>query len=620
MHSDAAIFSILPESHHLLATQQFAALDNWLSQACAERAEQLFARHRPLQNLVGSGHAFLAEMQQWQQTCPTSPNAQVVLGATFSYWASEFRGSGTYINENNELKASLCADLAARHLLHHMIQQQSTVFVCGELISLMNHVGMPNWFYHPSCKANDTLKQDITEQLPALGDIAVPAIPDPSACAWFNPPILDEKQLLQLARQQAKDDYYIYSGWQHYLRPRWGGSVEDMLAVAEGSLTEALTPDQRAVLKLTALTDELDDMDADELDGLNEQDINRAIATFNDLTAHTAGPLSEAYLLGQRGLFFFKLDETQGVADCFLAAVNTSDFALAELADDVEQLFIIYPHEPAVSKLAQAAFWQHSVKGAAILSLCYHFGLGGLPPKPELAAAIADHVGRYHYGVEEWANTANDIAVRHPSYAEFLLQQGVERNFVGAHAELADMLLCDIEVPQDIERARQIAEAGAALGHVDALAVQYLIQADEDDLDDEQRIAVLKKLAELGLTGKQAVNEEILEKAVSRMDDHPECDAYAYQLTQHAYQHSYPWAAGHLAFHLYFGRGTARNRTEALWLAEEALEEDAHDSAALRVQRAQRYPFMYRILRPKKETLYDSWQFWRRVKPGVDVP
>lgn len=615
MDLNSAIFSILPQSHYLLASKQFNELDNWLQLELAKLAEHSFKRYRPLQNLASSGRAFLNEMQEWHHTSGQSPYAQAILGATYSSLASEFRGSATDIREIDGIHASLCADLAARYFIQHMVQHGPTIFVCCELFSLMNHVGAPVWFYHPEVQFNDTLKQNIKEQLPALDDVVVPTIPDWSACDWLQNNNLDEEILLKLACQLAKDDYYIYSGWQHYLRPRWGGSEEQMLELAEGQLTQTLTADQRAVLKITALADHISDMESEELD---DEAVDHAIATLDALSAHTVGPFSKAYLLCQRGFFLFNSDDMEAVADCFLAAVNTSDFALAELVDDVDQLFIVYPHEAATGKLAKAAFLEHSIRGAAILSLCYHFGLGGLPQQPDIANAIADYVASYRYGIEEWAFTANDLSVRHPVYAQHLLQQGIARSFAGAHAELADMFLCGVEVPEDIERAREIAKAGAALGHVDALAVQYTIEADEDDLEDEQRIAVLKKMADIGLAGNKDINEDILQKAVSRMDEHPECDALAYQLTQQAYQRNCAWAAGHLAFHLYFGRGTAKNKSQALVLTEEALDEDDNDSAALRVNRAQRFPFMYRILRPKKTTLYDLWQLKRRLKDGVD--
>lgn len=593
-------YAFLPRGHRLLAGRQFDALDAWLESEMAEPTGSEFMRDRALTVLAFSGNVFLQEINDWYLDNPERPYARLVLGMALSGYASDFRGTDIISNTKAEdLDASwLCADIAARYLVPELYENGPGGDICGYLVNLFGFAREPEWLTAPD--QPDTLKDKVSLHLPGLAEIAVPPVPDLDVIIWFN-----NRSLLDFASGRDDEFFFPLNAWQNYLLPQWGGSVRQMNAFADGPETAGLSDDRRAVLKIAAAVAELpcpippDTPEEEQESILAEVDAAEALVT---------GPRSRAEWLVERGEILYRMRRSKDGTAAFHEAFSLAKLQHHRMFDNAPNMLRWYPDSPITGELAEAAFLTGNVYGAATLAACYKTGLGGMPKNPAWARAICAYVARYQHDRDKWEDAAREICYHDDRETGiWLLDIGLEENLPDVHETYTRMLLSGNRLDQDIPRARQMAAAGVEAGHKDAMLPVYLHDIEEDNLEDEEEIATLRKLGEIGLRQN---NTHVTEIVLKEMDGHIEYDAeqddpFTFSLARHAFEAGEEWAAGHMAFHLQFGFGVEKNTQAARDLANYMLESRPKDPRARRVLRAQRYPFLYWFRRAPKVSIRD---------------
>ena len=219
-----------------------------------------------------------AFLQDWIAASPGSYHAHLVLGNFCFGRAGDIRGYGwaDSVTQDRWLGAALACERAAAALVQAMALSPRPIAACVTMMQMCAHFQEPYWLRQLFLgNAPETIThEDIDEPgmmdaaLAHLVELGVPRLtpeqtPDalPSGLAPRAEHEMDQAKDYWLLRALDLRPGHLGAlmAYAQYLRPRWGGSYEDIDGMAGGPLCAALSEPQRNAIRWIGILDSMGD-------------------------------------------------------------------------------------------------------------------------------------------------------------------------------------------------------------------------------------------------------------------------------------------------------------------------------------------------------------------------
>ena len=354
----------------------------------------------------------------WQRQAPQADEPLLLAALVWDRIALDARGSGWTSSVGEGAWSSVHAAQTA--LFIHAIALADRGPLCWPLLhQLMRSVaafGVPVWMsdwmhdgYHPADSAGPW--RDMQALLGAWMAEAprLPALPAQMPAAWAAaippPPELDEEgdpieadatspqpalAWLQMGLQAAGHGLPLLDTYARLRTPRWGGSHEEILALADGPLAEGLDAAQRNQLRMVAW---LDAIDVDSIDTDDHSAVQQAFARGMQLLAQPQSALERTGIYLQLAELASRVDNTDMAAAYYAQAADPS---VPRGFDDHQLMRML--HAAAATGMGEwlapvvARQWRNSAWAAVIQGLLCDTGWCGVTRDAAQAEAAYRHV------------------------------------------------------------------------------------------------------------------------------------------------------------------------------------------------------------------------------------
>lgn len=286
----------------------------------------------------------------WQRQSPQADEPLLLSALVWDRIAVDARGSGwsSAVGEG----AWSTVQAAQTALFVHAIALADRGPLCWPLLhQLMRSVaalGVPVWMsdwmhdgFHPAdgagpwrdmqalldaWMADAPRLPDLPQQIPAAWAAAIPQPPEFDA----NGEVIDDGEdasgevalaWLQMGLQAAGHGLPLLDTYARLRTPRWGGSHEEILALADGPLAESLDASQRNQLRMIAW---LDAIDVDSIDTDDRGAVQQAFARGMALLAQPQSALERTGIHLQLAELAARVDNTEVAAAHYAAAADPS--------------------------------------------------------------------------------------------------------------------------------------------------------------------------------------------------------------------------------------------------------------------------------------------------------
>ncbi len=574
----------------LLDAGDFEGLERYLEGMLARRDDW-----SDLEQLGACGVSRGAVLHRWAVERPSSYSL-TVLG---SYWyerAGAFRGEDVASKVTNEqwTAAHAAADQAARAYFAALTYDGAFAVIAAEgIIGVSGFLGLPIW---AEDRQVSLVAPDPDTPLPPQLEKTfgwVEWLPLPAVPPWFDP--VDMTPLLNFIQHRHPDYDGGVRSVLHFLRPRWGGSYEQMQALLDGPFATFLTAPQRARYQAWIDTDPFD---CDLPRFATRAELDTHISPLVEILNTTTEPDGRAQILLVLGdIYSYSLDDEEDDAfRCYDEA--TEIYRKTDACENV--IPYLLARQPESKKIFDLGHL-YSVHGALTYALCYKFGIGEAQANADLADRWLARAYDLNPITDDWQAFADHIddlcdsgwAIEGTErFVLYLLEEGARRAVPGCAADLVQRLS---DYGKSVASARPLLEAAANGGDLSARRQVVLLEIEDTD-DPLDWLNGVNALIEIGRSG----DDDALRKAVENLaviDVKPEL---AFQLCEEAEVSGHDWALSHLAYHHYFGVGTKRDKERGLDYAQAAVESDAKDELATKVLNYHRSPLRRLFGTPKK--------------------
>ncbi|MCI2261977.1 DUF4034 domain-containing protein [Xanthomonas indica] len=396
---------LTPFQHDLLA-QDFDAVDaqlrTLLAATDAAGEARLYARIVEETGALAAARpgALPALLDAWQQQSPDSLAPRLLRCACWERRALQARGTGWAEG------VGAAQWQAVRHAQWHLfadalqlMARSPLPWILGTLLTRSVQVfGEPDWLTHWRCDGvhpsdNDTLDAADARDLASLGLPAVLPAPLHAPDGRTDPgdPVPPAGFWLSLTLRHSGHGLAALLSYATLHTPRWGGSREEILALAEGPLAARLDPGERQRLRLVAW---LDAIDVDSIDTDDAEAIAQAVQHGHAMLQRTHDDGDRAQLhLQLAELYSFAEQPDQAVPHLSAVAALPAPLRL----DDHQLLRALHAavhggHLQAdwLGALAARSCTQ-SAHAAVLYGLLCDTGWGGVQRDPAIAEAWYRH-------------------------------------------------------------------------------------------------------------------------------------------------------------------------------------------------------------------------------------
>lgn len=356
-----------------------------------------------------------AFLQDWIAASPGSYHAHLVLGNFCFGRAGDIRGYGwaDSVTQDRWLGAALACERAAAALVQAMALSPRPIAACVTMMQMCAHFQEPYWLRQLFLgNAPETIThEDIDEPgmmdaaLAHLVELGVPRLtPEqtPDALPTGLAPRAEHEM------DQAKDYWLLRAldlrpghlgalmAYAQYLRPRWGGSYEDIDGMAGGPLCAALSEPQRNAIRWIGILDSMGDYP--------EPDDAEAVAEYREMfesfLQRELRPEERGMALGFYAQFVSYSLEDQVQARA-LHAQSAAAFPPNRYFGDVDGPFRSFAHVSIIhglpdddgafkSVLERMCHWDTVATPQALAAVAHHYGRWGFAQDPARAQQLLD--------------------------------------------------------------------------------------------------------------------------------------------------------------------------------------------------------------------------------------
>ena len=392
-----------------------SALPDLLAPQDAEGGARALALLAPPQAL--SINALWQALAAWQQQAPQADAPLLLAALVWDRIAVDLRGSGWTSSVGEGAWSSVHAAQTA--LFVHAIALADRGPLSWPLLhQLMRSVaafGVPVWMsdwmhdgFHPAdgagpwrdmqallgaWMADAPRLPDLPAQMPASWSAAVP--PPPELDEEGDPIASDEASpqpalaWLQMGLQAAGHALPLLDTYARLRTPRWGGSHEEILALADGPLAEGLDASQRNQLRMIVW---LDAIDVDSIDTDDRNAVQQAFARGMELLAQPQSALERTGIYLQLAELASRVDNTDMAAAYYAQAADPS---VPRGFDDHQLMRML--HAAAATGMGEwlapvvARQWRNSAWAAVMQGVLRDTGWCGVTPDAAQAEAAWRH-------------------------------------------------------------------------------------------------------------------------------------------------------------------------------------------------------------------------------------
>lgn len=224
-------------------------------------------------------HESIAQfLQAWIAACPDAYHPQLIWGGFCFGRATDIRGYGWAegVSQDCWLGAAMACENATAALLTAMQRSSRPVAAGITMLQLSSHFREPAWLLElfrqqpaTTCAANDQEPELLAQALAHLASYGLTPLAQPPQAL---PSLLPLREAHEMEQGQ---DYWLHQvlqwrpacleallAYANYLRPRWGGSYEDIEGLASGPLAAGLDEAQRNAIRWIGVYDALSDYPA----------------------------------------------------------------------------------------------------------------------------------------------------------------------------------------------------------------------------------------------------------------------------------------------------------------------------------------------------------------------
>lgn len=271
----------------LVRTAAYAELDRYYNELEAQWLEAPTGSH-PYIDATQAGTLFdystqsyvsVAQfLQAWIAACPEAYHPQLIWGKFCFGRATDIRGYGWAqgVSQDCWLGAAMACEGATAALLTAMQRSSRPVAAGLAMLQLSSHFQEPAWLLElfrqqpaVTCAANDQEPELLAQALAHLADYGLSPLAQPPQAL---PDLLPTREAHEMDQGQ---DYWLHQilqwrpacleallAYTNYLRPRWGGSYEDIEGLASGPLATGLDEAQRNAIRWIGAYDAISDYPA----------------------------------------------------------------------------------------------------------------------------------------------------------------------------------------------------------------------------------------------------------------------------------------------------------------------------------------------------------------------
>jgi len=336
---------LLPKAVLDVVEGRFEALDArlqaWLLAADGDSEQALGSHCAALQAFATHHDHYREPLRQWQRACPHSVWPDTLACLLWENAANRARGEtlAAEVTEAQWQRARLACDALFTQAMA-LAQRHPLPWVVSE--ALMRNVlifNEPEWveawlrgqWHEQDHTQRSTLSQAAAAHWPALPAVPpLPASPPPALAAAMAHHTRGEDEpeaffWLVQALQAAPVGMPVLKTYAFLRTPRWGGSHEEILWLADSPLAERLDERQRNAVRLIAW---LDDIDVDNVNVQDDEELAAAFARGQEILARPLPAQSRAKVQLALGELACIADHEAHAATCYAQAI-TEDPALS---------------------------------------------------------------------------------------------------------------------------------------------------------------------------------------------------------------------------------------------------------------------------------------------------
>ncbi|CAK17999.1 DUF4034 domain-containing protein [Pseudomonas entomophila] len=555
------------------------------------------------------GKDLTAVLQAWIDACPNAYHPHVAMAFHAFDRATHIRSFAVApeVTEDRWLGAAQACEVAAAHLLQAMNLSPRPVAAAICMIKICAHFDEPGWLselfkgqparWRPADQAEAQVRQEAAEHLHRYGLQVLAELPQalPALLPARDVHEFERPQDYWLLRAMAgfPNAYEAMQTYTAYLRPRWGGSYEEIDGLASGRLTDGWSEAHRNGLRWVILDDQFDLPESDEHDRIADWQ-----AVFQDWSQRELRPLERATLLAREAAFRrYSLSDNAGAMALFSASVehypdqswvgdigepfwSLAYLAVNQLAPDPQQTF-----KTVIERLCDTPNY---AAACALRAAGHQFGLWGFERSGELADQWLATAAKRQSGRDGYGFDVLDVPLMlwganlHP-VAYFLYQRFAELELPNAPAALYDLhrgwLHDTPEQYLDEHKADYWLKRAAQMG---CKVSKYNIARDrmssgEDLSDPVARVEVwgqlLEALGDERIDGHVNLHLGILLRRYGEPVDHEQGLAYLYTVFDHAHDWVAARACAEIGLAWMEGQGAPRkNRFAAMQWVSRAMQ------------------------------------------------
>ncbi|WP_369988695.1 DUF4034 domain-containing protein [Pseudomonas xanthosomatis] len=404
-------------------------------------------------------------LKGWIEACPGSYHAHLVMGMHAFDRATFIRtfNVASEVTQERWLGAAQACELAAVHLLKAMQLSPRPVAAAICLIKICAHFNEPGWLhelfqgkpasYRPGEHADEEALATARGYLeryelaaPAEVPQVLPAILPPREAHQFERP---QDYWLLCAMQWMPNCFEAVETHAAYLKPRWGGSYDDIDGLADGPLTASWSEAQRNAIRWLIFEDQIELPKAED-----SEEVAAWQEVFDYWKPLELRPLERATLLAWEGAFQrYSLNNHPEAMQCYSqsVALYPGEGWVGNLGDPFWSLVYISLYDPqpdpqntfknAIERLSALSNY---AAACALRAAGHQFGVWGFERSPELAEQWLQTAAKRQNGREGFGFDLEEIprmiwhAGLHP-VACFLWQRLADLGRVDAASALYDV-------------------------------------------------------------------------------------------------------------------------------------------------------------------------------------
>lgn len=355
---------------------------------------------------VQGGPAILEALRLWRQARPLSHFPAILEVAYWSAWFGEYRGT----DMADEVTPAMwtCAhraqDTMFRALVRLLARDQRAWLVIPGILHSVAAVGEPDWWAkwllggeRPSRMPNHGTSDEIEQMFAHSGgeliaEISVtelpehlPAILTGEALSWRRDqrrdPVAPLQYWLRVAFAMDPFALEVACSYVSLRMPRWGGSIEEMLAFADSPLCERFSEIDRNVLRYFAWFDEL------ELDGYMFEDprvVQNQLRIGERLLKRPLPENLRGRVHKYVAYLFAKLDRVEEACKHYAQSAPHNFFEDWQITRAVEVWMASKDKGPWLGQVADRNCLA-SARGASLYGFLCSQGWAGVEKRPEVA-------------------------------------------------------------------------------------------------------------------------------------------------------------------------------------------------------------------------------------------